>query len=248
MRQPVVTNFRIRPITYPDGHWMNRFWRPLTSALMSVVGRFPIYRYVLRAHPEAAALLASGRPAIFACTHQDVFDTFNGLPRLLQGRPLAAMVSYSRDGGLAALGLSMLGYEVVRGSSSRGGGEGLLLLRANLMSGTSVVMVCDGPKAPLGDVKAGVVRLAGSADVPIIPVRAWGKNQMRFRRSWSRAAVTIPGCTVAVCLGAPISVAPEIRETRPVQIAIARSIVELACWASRWADSAPLPPFEVAER
>lgn len=247
-QQPVVTNFRIRPITYPDGHWMNRFWRPLAAGLMSVVGRFPVYRYILRATPQAAALLDTGAPAIFACTHQDVFDTFNGLPRLLQGRPLAAMVSYSRDGGLAALGLQMLGYEVVRGSSSRGGGEGLMLLRANLASGTSVVMVCDGPKAPLGDVKAGVVRLAGSAGVPIIPVRAWGMNQLRFHHSWTKAAVSLPGCTVAVCLGDPIAVEQEVRETRRLQIAVARSIVDLARFASQWAGGAPVPPFDVAAR
>ncbi len=246
-QQPVVTNFRIRPITYPDGHWMNRFWRPLASAVMNVVGRFPIYRYVLRAHPGAAALLDSGRPAIFACTHQDVFDTFNGLPRLLPQRPLAAMVSYSRDGGLAALGLQMLGYEVVRGSSSRGGGEGLMVLRANLLSGTSVVMVCDGPKAPLGDVKAGVVRLAASVGAPILPVRAWGTNRLRFHRSWTKAAVSLPGCTVAVCLGEPIAVERETRDTRPRQLAVARSLADLARWASRWADSAPVAPFEVAE-
>ena len=67
------------------------------------------------------------------------------------------MVSYSRDGGLAATGLQTLGYEVVRGSSSRGGGEGLLMLRGHLASGSSVVMAVDGPQAPLGDVKAGGV-------------------------------------------------------------------------------------------
>ncbi|NJN14466.1 MAG: DUF374 domain-containing protein, partial [Planctomycetes bacterium] len=212
------------------------------NGVMGVVGRLPIYRYILRAHPEATELLAGGGPALFACVHQDVFDCFNGLPRVMQERPLAAMVSYSRDGGLAASGLAMLGYEVVRGSSSKGGGEGLMLLRANLASGTSVVMVCDGPKAPLGDVKPGVARLAASAGVPILPIRAWGKNQLRFHRNWSKAALTMPGCPVVICVGAPIRVPEATRETRPFQLAVARSISDLACWASVWAGGPPLPP------
>ena len=24
--KPTVTDFKVRPATYPEGHWMNRFW------------------------------------------------------------------------------------------------------------------------------------------------------------------------------------------------------------------------------
>ena len=246
--QPVVTRVRIRPITYPDGHWMNRFWGPIVQAVLAVGARFPFYRHVLRAHPEARPLLDGEEPLLFACTHQDVFDCFNGLPRLLQGRPLAAMVSYSRDGGLAAMGLQMLGYEVVRGSSSRGGGEGLLMLRSSLTSGTSVVMVADGPKAPLGDVKPGVVRLASSAGVPIVPIRAWGLNQLRLWHSWTKAAITLPFLPIVVCFGAPIRVPPDVKETRPYQLEVAASIAGLAAEASVWANGPRRAPFTVAVR
>ena len=92
--RPVVTDFKIRSTTYPDGHWMNRFWPSLGRMLMQVVGRFPIYRYILRPHDAAAEFLDRDEPAVFVCIHQDVFDCFNGLPRLLQDRKFAAMVSY----------------------------------------------------------------------------------------------------------------------------------------------------------
>jgi hypothetical protein len=142
--RPVVTRFRTRPIRNPHGHWMNRLWWPLANGLMSVVGRVPVYRYILRPHEDALSVLDGDEPVIFACCHQDIFDSFNGLPRLFQDRRFAAIPSYSRDGGLAALGLRMLHYEVVRGSSSRGGGEGLLMLRSSLDSGRSVVFAA-GP-------------------------------------------------------------------------------------------------------
>lgn len=246
--QPVVTDFRVRPPTYPDGHWMNRFWWPLARILRAIVTRFPLHRHVLRTVTEADALLEGDKPVIFACTHQDMFDCFNGLPRLLQNRSFAAMVSYSRDGSLAAMGLRMLGYEVIRGSSSRGGGEGLVMLRSCLTSGTSVVMVADGPKAPLGDVKPGIVHLAQSAGVPILPVRAWGLNRWRLERSWAKPAASIPFLPVAVCVGAPITVPGDATELRPYQLRVASTIAELAVWASVWANGPARPPFQVSEQ
>jgi lysophospholipid acyltransferase (LPLAT)-like uncharacterized protein len=141
----------------------------------------------------------------------------------------------------------MLGYEVVRGSSSRGGGEGLLMLRSALAAGSSVVMVCDGPKAPLGDVKPGVIQLAASARVPILPVRAWGLGRWRFERSWSRAAVSLPFCPVVVCVGAPIGVPERVEDPRPYQIALASAIADLARFASLWAGGPGRAPFETAQ-
>ncbi|MEM8883564.1 MAG: DUF374 domain-containing protein [Planctomycetota bacterium] len=246
--QPVVTGFKVRKPTYPDGHWMNRFWPSLARGVLSVVARIPIYRYILRAHPETAQLLENDEPIIFACSHQDIFDCYNGLPRLMQDRPFAAMVSYSRDGGLAAMGLRTVGYEVVRGSSSRGGGEGLLMLRGHLASGSSVVMAADGPKAPLGDIKAGVVRLAGATGIPVVPIRAWGKNQWRMVRSWAKLSVSIPFNPVVVCLGKPVYVPRDAESPRPFQIEIAQEIADLSCWASAWAGQAPVAPFRVAEK
>ena len=245
--QPVVTNFRIRPPTYPNGHWMNRFWGPLAHAVSRVLFRVPIHRHILRAAPETEELLNKDTPVLFACIHQDIFDCFNGLPRLMQDRKFAAMVSYSRDGGLGALGLRMLGYEIVRGSSSFGGGEGLMMLKSNLTSGRSVVMACDGPKAPLGDVKPGIVRLAGTAGVPILPVRAWGLNRWQLRRSWTKMAVSTPFLPVVVCVGEPIYVDND-SDPRPHQIQIAQSIADMARWASAWANGPNRSPFTVSSR
>jgi len=246
--QPVVTGFKVRAATYPDGHWMNRFWPSLARATMDVIARIPFYRYILRAHPDVEDLLDTDGPVIFACIHQDIFDCYNGLPRLLQDRALGAMVSFSRDGSMAAMGLRTIGYDVVRGSSSLGGGEGLLALRGHLAAGTSIVMACDGPQAPLGDVKAGVIRLAAVAGVPVIPIRAWGKAQYRLVRSWSKLSVSLPFNPVVVCMGKPVHVPRELTDTRPYQIAVAKSILSLAEWAYAWAGQAPIAPFKVADQ
>jgi len=245
--QPIVTDFKTRPVKHRDGHWMNRFWKPLGKGLLQVATRFPFYRYILRTHPEAKALLAGNSAVIFGCTHQDMVDCYNGLPRLMPDRPLSAIVSYSRDGDLSAMALKMLGYEVVRGSSSRGGGEGLMMLRATLGSGTSVLMACDGPKAPLADVKPGIVRLASTSKCPILPIRAWGLNRLTLNRSWSKTAITLPFMPVVFCVGAPIRIEARAKDIRPLQIRIARRIHTLARWSSLWAQGPDVAPFKVAE-
>ncbi|MFQ5845472.1 MAG: lysophospholipid acyltransferase family protein [Planctomycetota bacterium] len=243
--EPVVTRFKLRPFTYPDGHWMNRFWGPLARAAAQVI-RLPFYRYILGAPPETRALLRGDAPVVFTCLHQDSLDCFNCLPRLFPGRRLTAMVSYSRDGGLAALGMRALGYDLVRGSSSHGGGEALLLLRSTLQSGASAVMACDGPLGPLGDVKPGVVLLAGTTGVPIVPVRCWGQVRYRLWHSWMQMALSLPGLPVTVRMGAPHRIPPGLGDSRPHQLALARCFETLAREASVWAGGPDRAPFTVA--
>jgi len=246
-QQPIVRNAKVREFTYPNGHWMNRYWGTVVKGVVNVVGRVPLYRYVLRAHPETSRLLESGETVIFACIHQDIFDCYNGLPRLLGDRQLTTMTSYSRDGGLAIMALQTLGYKVIRGSSSHGGGEGLMMLRGLLIDSHSVVMACDGPKPPLGDVKPGIVRLAASANAAIIPLRAAGFARLRFHATWMKAAISPPFTPVALCLGEPIRVPGQVDNARPYQIKIAQSIADLAEWASRWSHGPGVAPFMVAD-
>ena len=243
--QQVVAGHGIRPPRFPQGHWMNRFWGPIVRGVILLVARVPIYRYVLRPEPEARRTLESGEPVIFSCVHQDVFDCCNGLPRVLPDRCFTAIVSYSRDGNLVATGLGSLGYEVVRGSSSRGGGEGLLMLRSSLRSGRSIVLASDGPTAPLGDIKPGVVLLAARTGAPILPVRAWGLCRASAHGSWSKATVSLPFGPVVVRVGDPIHVPAGCTEPRPYQLETARSIIRLSRWASQWTSGPPTAPFEV---
>lgn len=246
-RQPVVTDFKIRAAGFPDGHWMNRYWGVVARSV-TALAKLPFYRFVLRAEPVAKKILDSGRPVIFSCVHQDIVDCYNAMPRLFPERQLAAMVSYSRDGNLAAMVLQGLGYRIVRGSSSRGGGEALLMMRSTLMEGGSIVFASDGPKAPLGDIKPGPVHLAARSNAPLLPVRAWGLNRFRFRKSWAKACFSIPFLPIVVCVGDPIEVPDRVGDTRPYQVKIASEIARLSRQASLWAGGPAVAPFTVSER
>jgi lysophospholipid acyltransferase (LPLAT)-like uncharacterized protein len=206
--KPVVEGYETRAARYPDGHWLNPVWDVVTAGIKRIL-RFPWYHFAARPHPETAALLRSGKPIIFTCTHQVLLDCFNGLPKVLQHRyprKLCAMTSKSRDGQIAADLANALGFDVARGSSARGGSEALLRMRLWVKNGYSALFAADGPKAPLGDIKPGVVLLSRGTGVPIVPIHAWGSARLRARRSWTRMAWSIPFVPVGIWMGKPIHV------------------------------------------
>ena len=107
------------------------------------------------------------------------------------------LISQSFDGELIARTLGLLGYNSVRGSSSRGGAAGLMALREVMATGLPVVFTADGPRGPIYQTKAGPVKLAAMTGERIgsfylLPQRAWEIG------SWDRFLVPKPFSRVVV--------------------------------------------------
>src|SRR6201999_836677 len=107
------------------------------------------------------------------------------------------LISRSFDGELIARTLGLLGFDSVRGSSSRGGAAGLLALQQVLESGLPVVFTADGPRGPIYQTKMGPVKLAQMTQQPIgsfylLPQWAWTMN------SWDRFLIPKPFSRVIV--------------------------------------------------
>ncbi len=107
------------------------------------------------------------------------------------------LISQSFDGELITRTLGLLGYNSVRGSSSRGGASGLLALKDVLEAGDPVVFTADGPRGPIYQTKIGPVKLAQMTGEPmgsfyLLPERAW------VMRSWDRFLIPKPFSRVAV--------------------------------------------------
>lgn len=107
------------------------------------------------------------------------------------------LISQSFDGELIARTLALLGYQAVRGSSSRGAVAGLLGLRGVVERGRLVVFTADGPRGPIHLAKAGPVKLAQMTGSPIgsfhlQPEHAW------TLRSWDRFMIPRPFSRVVV--------------------------------------------------
>ena len=127
---------------------------------------FRLYAKTWRVHRQGdcqwEAIIAEG--AVIASLHGDL------LPLLLTHRQygISPLVSWSKDGEILSRVLHHLGYEPIRGSSSRGGREALEEASKLLSQGHSVGFTIDGPRGPIGVAKPGAVRLAQSAQKKLL--------------------------------------------------------------------------------
>jgi len=154
--------------------------------------------------------LKSGRKMIVAIWHQRIIPVV-GYARKFSVYAPAAMISQSRDGDIIAGVASLLNFRPVRGSSSRGGKEALAGMIADLAENQMAVHALDGPRGPRGVVKPGLIVMAQSTGIPIVPVyisvnRTWVLN------SWDHTLIPKPFSTVTVRWDKPISVPEHLNE------------------------------------
>ncbi len=88
------------------------------------------------------------------------------------------LVSASEDGSMATTILGRLGYEIIRGSSSRGGVRALREMIVCLQGGQHVGITPDGPRGPLHSMSPGLAFLSRATGAPVLPLglavdRAW---------------------------------------------------------------------------
>ena len=133
-----------------------------------------------------------GEGVVIGLWHQD-------LPACLaafRGKGIAVMISQSQDGELFAYVAKRLGYQVFRGSSSRGQGAVRHLLRI-LGEGTSVGMALDGPRGPAMIAKPGGEWLARQAHAPLARITVRYTKMSRLK-SWDRTCLPWPGSRITL--------------------------------------------------
>jgi lysophospholipid acyltransferase (LPLAT)-like uncharacterized protein len=143
---------------------------------------------------------------IYASWHQRFFP---GITFFATRKPITIMISQSKDGEFMARIVDILGWLPVRGSSSRGGSEGLKRLKDLAFTGYKVGHIVDGPKGPFGVVKPGLITIAGYTGLPIIPTITSSQNRWVFR-SWDRFMVPKPFSRVIIRFGDPIYIPTDL--------------------------------------
>ena len=152
----------------------------------------------------------------------------------------AILVSQSRDGARLGRALAALGHQVCRGSSSKGGAEGLLALKKALADGRNAAFAADGPRGPRLVAKPGSGFLAAKTGRPINPIGVAVSRAYIFRNSWNQTYLPLPGARVVVAFGPALRLPPEAVRwpahhlSRLVGAAIADASraaeIELATW------------------
>jgi hypothetical protein len=162
-------------------------------------------RYSVEDHGDLRERSTS-EPAIGAVWHNRLLILPIVLRRFLPNRHGVALISASGDGAWIAQLVKKVGYDAVRGSSSRQGVTAVLQMADVLAAGQDVVIAPDGPRGPAYRLGHGIIYLAQKSGAPIFPVHLEYSSAWRFK-SWDRFFLPRPFSRVRVIFGPPHVVA-----------------------------------------
>ncbi len=169
------------------------------AALLRAVGA--TWRVEIIGDDVMTRLAAEGIPAVFSLWHGQL------LPLIWhhRNRHVTILVSEHRDGEIIARVAQSLGYGVIRGSSSRGGGRAILEVASELRAGGTVAITPDGPRGPAKKIAPGPLIAAQRSGSPIVPAAAWASRSWRLS-SWDSFMIPKPFAKIRIAYGDPIHV------------------------------------------
>lgn len=152
------------------------------------------------------------------------------------GKGVWALFSLSNDGELQSRIFKRFGFQVIRGSTGRGGARALIESIRVLREGDSMAITPDGPRGPAGVVQSGVLAMAQKSGAALVPVGTASKPGTRLG-TWDRYLVPWFFAKAAIVFHAPIFVpedaTPEhveaIRHQVQTEIEAAETEAESAC-------------------
>jgi lysophospholipid acyltransferase (LPLAT)-like uncharacterized protein len=124
---------------------------------------------------------------------------------------IVTLASQSADGEYITRALHHWGYDIVRGSSSRGGESALRDLIRSIRRGRSVAVTVDGPRGPRHKVKFGVLQMAQLTGAPLIPLGTAASPAWRFN-SWDRFLLPKPLARIRVAYGDPVVIPRDTKQ------------------------------------
>lgn len=197
-----LADARVRANDSDDGHPALSLKTRLAGLLAWLVVHFIYGTTRKRAEglERLKELVASGQPVVMAGWH----GTLTLCAYVVRRLPVTALVSPSRDGDLLEAVFRLFGWTVRRGSAVRGGAAGSLGIVREMRRGRALAWVADGPRGPAGELKPGLLRLAGMAGAVIVPFGGAARPAGRLR-TWDRHLVPWPFGRAVVWLGEPIA-------------------------------------------
>jgi len=154
------------------------------------------WRYRAIGDDTVARLREEKTPILFTLWHGQM------LPLLWYHRDqgVAVLVSEHKDGEVIARILELMGYGLIRGSTSRGAGRALLGIVRTLRDGHDVAVTPDGPRGPRHRFAPGAVIAANRAGAPIVPAVAHVDRYWQLR-TWDGFMIPKPYARITIAYG-----------------------------------------------
>src|SRR5262249_23352085 len=149
----------------------------------------------------AQRVWSGGMPIVLAFWHGRALYFLH----LYHRQRFTILVSRSKDGEFVSRVLQRFGVHVTRGSSSRGGAQGLREIVRKVHSGYHAAFTPDGPRGPRYTVQPGIVAVAKTTGAAILPV-TYNARWKKVFRSWDAYLMPLPFSRVVVVYGKPIYV------------------------------------------
>lgn len=137
--------------------------------------------------------LTLDKPSVIAVFHDEMVTTAG----LLKGQAAASIASLNHNGyAVAQVIARRTGFDMVYGSTTKGGREAFYELNAALQSGKSVIFTVDGSRGPRHEMKPGAIMLAKKNRVPLYLLRTRCAG-LRLP-TWDRFLIPLPFARVDV--------------------------------------------------
>lgn len=117
------------------------------------------------------------------------------------------MISHSRDGEIQNRVFQSLGFNIIRGSTGRGGERALVEAVKVLRKGATMAMTPDGPRGPSGVLQSGVMFMALKSGAALVPIGISARPRI-LAKSWDRYLVPLPFARAYLVAGEPIYLKP----------------------------------------
>lgn len=122
-----------------------------------------------------------------------------------RNKNFSALISMSKDGDLLAKQLKHWKYNVIRGSSHRGGDVALGIMIDCAKNDYSIAITPDGPTGPPLKFKAGAVITAKKSQIPLVLVGV-GFEKKKQLKSWDSFQVPLPFSKAKIIYSEPVLV------------------------------------------
>jgi lysophospholipid acyltransferase (LPLAT)-like uncharacterized protein len=182
--------------------WLVRLW--FGTVRVKIINKEIYEEYFIKNKDKGNVVLASW--------HRHIIFVFYFFRNIENG---VAMVSRSKDGELLARVGKSFGYDSVRGSSSKGGGEALHAMIEYMnkrgepkFCGTAV----DGPRGPARILKKGMLVLAKETGAYFIPMACSGTKVITLHKAWDKTIIPYPFSTVVMEFHDPFIISKDISE------------------------------------
>lgn len=175
-------------------------------------------------------LVSEGKNVIYAFWHS--FMLIPGY--VVRGLGIKVLISRHTDGEYIAQISQQLGFNIVRGSTTRGGVEALLKMIKDVKEGTSFIITPDGPKGPRFTVQPGVVFLGQKTGLPIVPVSLGISNYWELP-SWDKFRIPKPFSKATIIYGEPMQIPLKLKksEVEEYRVQLEKKLNEITAESER---------------